>query len=1031
MNLAAPFVARPVGTALIALGLLLIGLVVLTRLPIASLPNVERPTIVVQASLPGASADTVATSLAQPLEDRLGLIAGLTEMSAFSATGGTSITLQFALSKTIDAAAGDVLAAINAASQDLPKNLPRPPVYYKANPSNLAAIVLALTSDILPPSEVYALADSVVSARLSALPGVAQVFVSGAERRAVRIRVSPRLMANMQLSLEEVRGAVRDASQNLPKGAVTLADQTWTLAADDQLVRAEDWAEVIVAFRNGRPIRLGDVAEVGDSVINTRTAGWFNGERGVVIAVRKQPDANVVETVDAVKAALPELARWLPPSLKVHTLYDRTVLIRESVAEVARTIAIAIGLVMVVVALFLRRLTATLVPVASIPVALALTVAAMGALGYSLDNLSLMALTIAVGFVVDDAVIVVEAVVRLMEEGRSAPEAALEAARRMSATIVAISAALAAALLPVLLMPDVVGRYFREFGLTLVAAIVASALVSLTLVPMLCGRLPKRGADHRPAVPSRTARAYRASLGWCLRRPGPALLVLGLSAAGSAGLYAALPKGFMPLQDTGILQVRTITVANVSFAAMERLQRQVATAILKEPAVAALSSFIGGDGSSLSNGTLYVGLKPLAERPGVEEVVDRLRERLARVQGVRTYFTPLQDLSLGASGGATRYQYTLVGPDTDALWTASEAMRKRMLAMPEVTDVVTSAERAGLEAGVVIDRQRAAQFGVTPLAIDNTLYDAFGQRQIETIYLPSNYARVVLEVEPGAQGSPSSLAGLYVPGASPERPQVPLSEVMRPRRGHAAMWLRHLDGMPGVTLSFNTRTGVAIGAALAAIRAAEATLHLPGEIKTGFRGEAAEAGKSGTRQMLLFLGAVAAIYVVLGVLYESLIHPLTILSTLPSAVFGGLLALCATGTPLTLVASIACVLLVGIVMKNAILMVDVALNLQRERSLPADEAILEAAVARARPILMTTLVAALSAVPLALGTGPGHELRQPLGITALGGLLVSQLLTLYSTPVVFAALSRLRPRGRTGRREGAPCDGPIPVEARR
>ncbi|KMO28697.1 efflux RND transporter permease subunit [Methylobacterium aquaticum] len=1022
MILAAPFVARPVGTALVALGLLLIGLVALARLPIASLPNVERPTIVVQAALPGASADTVASSLAQPLEDRLGLIAGLTEMSANSTSGGTQIVLQFALSKDINAAAGDVLAAINAASPDLPKDLPRPPVYYKANPSNIAAVVLALTSDILPPSEVYELADSVVAARLSALPGVAQVFVSGAERRAVRIRVSPRRMATMQLSLEEVRAALRDANQNLPKGVVTIADQTWTLTADDQLIRAEDWAEVIVAFRNGRPIRLGDVAEVSDSVINTRLAGWFNGERGVVVYVRKQPDANVVETVDAVKAALPEIARWLPPSLKVHTLYDRTVLIRESVAEVTRTIAIAIGLVMVVVALFLRRLAATLVPVMSIPVALALTLAAMALVGYSLDNLSLMALTIAVGFVVDDAVIVVEAVVRLMEEGRSARAAALEAARRMGATIVAISAALAAALLPVLLMPDVVGRYFREFGLTLVAAIVASALVSLTLVPMLCARLPRRSGGERPRPPSRTARAYRASLAWCLRHPGPALLVLAASTAGSAGLYAALPKAFMPTQDTGILQVRTITAANVSFTAMERLQRQVAQAILEDPSVAALSSFIGGDGAVLSNGTLSVGLKPLAERPGIEAVVNRLRERLAPVPGVRTFFTPQQDLSLGGTGGAARYHYALVGPDPDALWTASEAMRKRMLAMPELTDIVSSAERAGLEAGVVIDRQRAAQFGVTPLAIDNTLYDAFGQRQIDTIYLPSNYARVVLEVEPAAQGSPSSLAGLYVPGASPDRPQVPLSELMRPKRGHAAMWLRHLDGMPSVTLSFNTKPGVVIGDALAAIRAAEPALHLPDEIKTSFRGEAAEAGKSGTRQLLLFLGAVLAIYVVLGVLYESLIHPLTILSTLPSAVVGGLLALHLTGTPLTLVASIACVLLVGIVMKNAILMVDVALALQREQGMSPRDAILEAALTRARPILMTTLVAALSAVPLALGTGPGHELRQPLGITAVGGLVVSQLLTLYSTPVVFAVLAGMA-RGREGagrRRDRAP-----------
>ncbi len=1022
MNLAAPFVARPVGTALVALGLLLVGLVALARLPIASLPNVERPTIVVQASLPGASADTVASSLAQPLEDRLGLIAGLTEMSAHSAMGGTQIVLQFALSKDINAArrraGGDQRreprpAEGPAAAADL---LQGQPVQHRRGGAG---------AHLRHPAAERGLRTRRQRRRRPALgpAGVAQVSVSGAERRAVRIRVSPRRMANMQLSLEEVRAALRDANQNLPKGAVTIADQTWTLAADDQLIRAEDWAETIVAFRDGRPIRLGDVAEVDDSVINTRTAGWFNGERGVVIFVRKQPDANVVETVDAVRAALPEIARWLPPSLTMRTLYDRTVLIRESVAEVTRTIAIAIGLVMVVVALFLRRLTATLVPVASIPVALALTVAAMALLGYSLDNLSLMALTIAVGFVVDDAVIVVEAVVRLMEEGRSAPAAALEAARRMGATIVAISAALAAALLPVLLMPDVVGRYFREFGLTLVAAIVASALVSLTLVPMLCARLPKRGGDARapqdlpagprlpgeprlvPAPPGSRApgsRGERRGLGRSLRRP-------------AEGLHADAGYRDPPGADGHHRQRLLHGDGAVAAPGRDR-----------HPGGA------GGGGPEFlyrrrrrDSQQRQPHRQPetpggAARDRGGGEPPARAPEPCA---GVRTFFTPQQDLSLGGAGGAARYQYALVGPDPDALWTAAEAMRKRMLAMPELTDIVSSAERTGLEAGLVIDRQRAAQFGVTPLAIDNTLYDAFGQRQIDTIYLPSNYARVVLEVEPAAQGSPSSVAGLYVPGASPDRPQVPLAELMRPKRGHAAMWLRHLDGMPSVTLSFNTKPGVVIGEALAAIRAAEPALQFPAEIKTSFRGEAAEAGKSGTRQLLLLAGAVLAIYVVLGVLYESLVHPLTILSTLPSAVFGGLVALHLTGTPLTLVASIACVLLVGIVMKNAILMVDVALALQREQGLAPREAILEAALTRARPILMTTLVATLSAVPLALGTGPGHELRQPLGITAVGGLVVSQLLTLYSTPVVFAVLANVaqvrtrlgaRPRGVQG-----------------
>jgi hydrophobe/amphiphile efflux-1 (HAE1) family protein len=1012
MNISTPFIQRPVATSLLMLGVVLLGITAYARLPIASLPAVERPTIVVNAPFPGASPSTVASALAQPLERSIGLIPGIAEMSSISGLGGATIVVQFDLDKKLDAAAGAVQAAIKGAGPDLPKG-PWPPYAWKANPSGFAVTSLALTSDVVPMGDVYNYADSIVSPKLSELPGVARVYIYGAERNAVRIQVSPDLLAGMNLSLERVRLAIVAASQNRPKGSISTDEQRYTIEADDQLLKAADYRDVILTWRNGAPVRLGDVAKISDSVINTRVAGWYGTKRAVILFVYKQPDANVVETVDAVKAVIPQIENWLPPSVKLHVVYDRTTLIRASVLDVEQTLLISIVLVVMIIAVFLKRFWATVIPSVTIPVSLAATLAAMSLCGFSLDNLSLMALTIAAGFVVDDAVIIIENIIRRMATGETALQAAIAGAKQMGFTVVSVTAALIAALIPILFMPDVVGRYFLEFGATLVIAIVASAVVSLTLTPMLCGILLDR-AQHVPTAAASRLQAlfvagYARCLDWALRHRVILLLTTLAMTAATAWLYVDLPKGFMPTQDTGVMFVRIVAPSNISFAAMEDRQRAVGNVILDDPAVSGLNSFIG-DGA-LSIGQMVVALKPLDERRvPFQQVIGRLRERMAKVDGVRVFFLPMQDLNVGAQSSSLRYQYTLWGVEENQVQRAGETMIRKIRGVANVTDVIGDWETGGLQAGISIDRSRAAALGVTSTGIDNTLNDAFGQRQINLLFLPANFARVIFEVDPQIVSDPSVFQRIYVPSANGGA--VPLSALTRPVRARSAMWDHHSAQFPSRTISFDIKPNISVKQVLDAIRAEETAARLPDEVKAEFRGEAREAEKSGAKQMFLFAAAIITIYIVLGMLYESYIHPLTILSTLPSTVFGALLALWIARIPFTLITTIACILVVGLVMKNSIMMVDFALEAERNQNLGAFAAIRLAALQRVRPIVMTTLAGICSAIPIAIGSGPGYELRQPLGIAIVGGLVVAQLFTLFTTPVIYLMMDRLSKRKR-------------------
>ncbi len=1009
MNFSEIFIRRPVATMLLTVGAVLLGFIAYYRLPIASLPNMDRPTISVRSYLPGGSPDTIASSLTAPLESQLGLISGLKEMSSTSIYSHSGVTLEFGLNKNIDTAAGEVQAAINAAGPLLPKALQGPPTYIKANPGGFPIFALAITSEAYDIPELFSFADTVIAGKVSAVEGVAKVFLSGSRRPAVRVQLNPRQLADMHVSTAAVKAALEQASISMPKGEISDGPHALTIAANDQLLKAVDYQDIVVKSQAGAPLKLKDVAAIFDSTVNDEQAGWFDAERGVVLSVVKTPDANVVQTVDDIMKLLPQFERWAPASIKMHVLYDRTLLIRASIADVEFTIAIAIILVVLVVALFLRRLWATVIPSVTIPVSLALTLGVMYLLGFSLDNISLMAVTIAIGFVIDDAIIMIENIIRLIREGEAPISAAIVGTRQMGFTIISITIALIAALIPVLFMPDIVGRLFREFGLTLVAAIVASALVSLTLTPMLCGQLLKAGAAAPEGRIGRFCEQaiercigwYARSLDWTLERRWLGLIFATVLAAGSVVLYVNAPKGFLPTQDTGILRVRTVSRSNISFEAKQVSQRVIAAEIQSDPAVADLVSYIGR--GTMSGGVMLVNLKPPGVRKeSLDQVIARLRKKVAKVEDARAIFVPVQDVSLGAKRAASRYQYAVSGLNRDEVVRWAEVMLRRITALPQVTDVVSNYERGGLGASLLTNRIRSARAGVTVSDIDEILYDWFGQRPLMLIRRPSDFSRVIMEVGPEYRQGPSDLSKVFLTSG------LPVDVVSRRKREHAPMWIPHENGIPAITISFNLPIGVSIGEAQAAIRDVERAAHLPSGVKTEWRGEAKAAQESSQSQPFLFLAAIIAVYIILGMLYESYAHPFTILSTLPSASFGALLALSLSRTQFTIIAAIACILVVGIVMKNAIMMVDFALDGERRLGLPASEAIRQAARLRFRPIVMTTLAALLSALPLALGTGLGSELRQPLGIATVGGLFLSQFVTLYTTPAVYVAIDSLR-----------------------
>jgi multidrug efflux pump len=1058
MHISSLFIRRPVATSLLSLALLMAGSVAYSNLPVASLPNVDFPVVGISANLPGASPETMASSVATPLERQFGRIAGVNQMTSSSSLGASSVVLQFDVDRNIDAAARDVQASINAARNQLPANLPENPWYRKANPAEAPILILSLTSDVVPKPQIYDMADSILAQKISQIQGVGQCFVGGSAQPAVRVEVNPMQLGSNGIGLDAVRTALGNANANRPKGAFQDPAHRWQIDDNDQMFKAREYAPVIAGYnpQTGAPVRMSDLGSVVDGVADIHTAGLSGAnpdfgppsqlKDAILIIVFKVPGANVISTVDAVMAELPRLQAAIPPTIKLDVEVDRTTTIRSSVHDVEISLIISVLLVVLVVFLFLREVWATIIPSIAVPLSLVGTFGVMYLVGYTIDNLSLMALTISTGFVVDDAIVVIENITRYLEMGMSPFEAAMKGSREISFTVLSMSTSLIAVFIPILLMGGLVGKLFREFAVTLSVAIATSLLVSLSTTPMLCAQfLKSRDAHRHGAIYRASERAfqwlhseYASALRWVLRHQVLILCIAIGTAVLNVYLFKIVPKGFFPQQDTGRLSGRTVAAQDISFPAMREKQRMLAQMVMEDPAIHSVTAFAGGagpGGGSFNVGSMFIALKPLSQRPGrvsADDVVNRLRDRLTGVPGAVTFLQVQQDFQIGGRGAAAQYQYTLSDEDLNELNTWAPQLLQRMMAMPELRDVSTDQQDQGLSATLVIDRDTASRLGVSAAAIDNVLYDAFGQREVSTMYTGLNQYFVVMEVDPRYQLGPDSLNGIYVkavnvPGAPTAMPatttaavasapvtpssggaMVPLSAIAHYEARRTSLQVNHQGQYPAVTLTFNLAQNVALGDAVTALEKAQAQLGMPRSVHATFQGTAQAFQDSLRNEPYLILAALVAVYIVLGILYESLIHPLTILSTLPPAGVGAILALLLTGTDLSIIALIGIILLIGIVKKNAILMIDFALQAERDQGLPPVEAIYQACLLRFRPIMMTTMAALFGGLPLAIGMGVGSELRKPLGITIVGGLIVSQMLTLFTTPVVYLFFDRLQ-----------------------
>ncbi len=1019
MNLSAPFIRRPVATSLLMLTLLLVGLLGWRLLPVAALPQVDYPIIRVLTLYPGASAEVMASAVTAPLERQLGQMPGLEQMAATSSSGVSLLVLRFGLQMDLGVAEQQVQAAINAADNLLPADLPAPPLYSKVNPADTPVLTLAVRSPVLPLPEVYDLVDTRLAQKLAQVSGVGLVTLAGGQRPAVRVRANPQALAAHGLTLADVRTTIRAATVNQPKGSLDGELRVAQVDANDQLRTLEDFRNLLLAYEDGAALRLGEVASVSQAAENRRLAAWADREQAVLIHIQRQPGANVIQVAERVQALLPQLREVLPASVQIEVLADRTTTIRAAVRDVQFELLLAIALVVAVTFVFLRRLAATLIPSLAVPLSLVATFAAMYLAGFSLNNLSLMALTIATGFVVDDAIVMLENVTRHIEDGETPLQAALKGARQIGFTLLSLTFSLIAVLIPLLFMADVVGRLFREFAITLAVAILISLVVSLTLTPMLCARWLKAGkaaAEPRLDWMQRLTSGYGHALDWVLRHQTLTLLVAVASFVLTVALYLAVPKGFFPVQDTGLLQGVSRAPQAISFAAMAERQQRLTAVLLADPAVAGVGSWIGADGdnASLNQGRLLISLKPHGERDGAQAVIERLRPQLAQVSGIELFLQPVQDLSVEDRVGRTPYRLTLESADGTLLDQWGPQIAQRLAALPELRDVASEQQGHGLQAWLQIDRQQAARLGISASDIDSALYDAFGQRQIATLFTQSNQYRVVLEAEGAGEQGLAALQGIHLKGAGGA--VVPLRSLVSIQERSAPLAIERLGQLPALTLGFDLAPEVALGAAVAAIQQVLADAGMPASVSWQLQGAAAAFSASLDSTLWLILAAVVTMYIVLGMLYESWIHPLTILSTLPSAAVGALLALLLSGQDLGLIAVIGIILLIGIVKKNAIMMIDFALEAERQQGMAPQDAIRQAALLRLRPILMTTCAALFGALPLMLATGSGAELRQPLGLVMVGGLLVSQLLTLFTTPVIYLWFDRV---GRMGRVEVA------------